>query len=483
LQKTTIGRNFIMNSVLTLSAILFPLITYPYASRVLGPANIGKVTFATSVVTYFGMVAQLGIPAYGIRACAKVRDNKEELSRTAQELLLLNLVMSVLAYAGLFLMIRLVPSIQSERSLYYVMSSLIILNTIGMNWLYQGVEEYSFIAAASAIAKLAALGLMFLTVKSQGDYVVYAALSVLAGSGACLLNLFHARKMISFRHFRTYNIRRHIKPVLVFFAMACATIIYTNLDTLMLGVMTDDAAVGYYNTSVKIKAALVAIVTSLGTVLMPRASYLLEHGSEKEFHRICRLSVTCVLFSSIPLAVFFMTFASPSVLVLSGRKFLPAVPAMIVITPTVPLIGLSNITGLDMLVPMGGEKKVLYSSIAGALTDLLLNALLIPKFGPAGAAAGTLAAEAAVLAVQVIALRQQGIGAMHEMLDGKDAGKVLLATVAALAMTFWIRQTAWNPLLQLPAAAVIFFGSYYAVLLVMRENAALMIRHKLLRRR
>ena len=94
--------NFIMNAILTMSQFIFPLITFPYISRILLPAGTGKVSFATSVISYFALFAQLGIPTYGIRACAKVRDNKKELTRTVQELFIINVVMSLAVYAVFF---------------------------------------------------------------------------------------------------------------------------------------------------------------------------------------------------------------------------------------------------------------------------------------------------------------------------------------------------------------------------------------------
>ena len=90
--NTSLKKNFILNVLLTLSTILFPLITFPYVSRVIGPAGVGKVTFATSIISYFSMFAQLGIPTYGIRAVAKVRDDKEKLTKVVQELLIINTI-------------------------------------------------------------------------------------------------------------------------------------------------------------------------------------------------------------------------------------------------------------------------------------------------------------------------------------------------------------------------------------------------------
>lgn len=163
--------NFITNTVLTISSFIFPLITFPYISRILRPEGIGKVSFAASVVSYFAMFAQLGIPVYGIRACAIVRDDREELSRTVHELFFINLWMSLFSYGILFIGIISVPRLRQEKELFLIISLTIIFNMLGMEWLYKALEKYAYIAGRSIICKLLALGGMFLLVHGPDDYI------------------------------------------------------------------------------------------------------------------------------------------------------------------------------------------------------------------------------------------------------------------------------------------------------------------------
>ena len=142
MKQKSIKLNFVMNMVLTMSSFLFPLITFPYISRILLPEGTGKVSFASSLISYFSMFAQLGIPTYGIRACAKVRDDRQELTRVAQELLIINLVMSSISYVALFAAIAWVPRLQREKPLYVIISLTILLTSIGMEWLYKALEQY-----------------------------------------------------------------------------------------------------------------------------------------------------------------------------------------------------------------------------------------------------------------------------------------------------------------------------------------------------
>lgn len=256
-KQKSLKLNFFMNAILTMSSFIFPLITFPYVSRILLPTGTGKVSFATSLISYFGMFAQLGIPTYGIRACAKVRDDREALTRIAQELLFINLIMSAISYAILIVALLLVPRLQGDRILYVVVSMTIILTSIGMEWLYKALEQYTYITIRSIIFKFIALMAMFLLIHEQKDYVIYGGITIFAASASNILNFINVHKYIYIKPVKSYNLKRHLKPVAVFFAMACATTIYTHLDMIMLGFMKTDADVGYYNAAVKIKSILI----------------------------------------------------------------------------------------------------------------------------------------------------------------------------------------------------------------------------------
>lgn len=405
MKTKSIKLNFIMNFLLTASSILFPLITFPYVSRVLGPTGTGNVTMGTSVVSYFTMVAMLGVPTYGVRACASVRDNKVELSKIVQELLIINIIMMLIAYIAFFITIFCVPSFRIMKTLYLMSSIAIVMNVIGVNWLYQGLEQYSYITFISLVFKVVALVLMFALVHKADDYIWYALITVIGGFGSSIFNFIRLRKLILLKPFQHYDFKRHIRPMFTFFAMTVATTVYTNLDVVMLGLMKSNYDVGLYNAAVKIKLIMVSLVTSLGTVLLPRISYYYEQNQVKEFHNLISKVFSFVLLFAIPCCLYLMVFAKDTILFLSGKEFLEAVPAVIIITPTILLIGLSNITGIQVLVPTGKESLVLRSVVCGAVVDFVLNLMMIPKFGAAGAAFGTLAAELVVLIVQCVYLK------------------------------------------------------------------------------
>lgn len=193
-KQKSVRLNYLMNCILTGSAMIFPLLSYPYVSRILQPEGMGKVAFANSVVAYFAMGAMMGIPTYGIRACARVRDDKEQLSRTVWELFCINAVMTVFVYLIFGACLFLVPRFAQDKALLGLMSISIFFQLLGVEWLFKALEEYTYITVRSLLFKILALVLMFLLVREKDDYIIYGVLTLLAGMGSNVCNAFRMRR-------------------------------------------------------------------------------------------------------------------------------------------------------------------------------------------------------------------------------------------------------------------------------------------------
>ena len=476
--KKSLKVNFIMNTILTMSAFIFPLISFPYVSRILLPEGTGKVSFATSLISYFVMFAQLGIPTYGVRACAKVRDDKRLLSKTAHELLTINLIMTAISYAALAVALIFVPRLREDRLLYIVVSATVFFTSIGMEWLYKALEQYTYITVRSLIFKLIALGGMFLLVRTKEDYILYGGITIFAASASGVLNFIHARRHIDMRPVGGFEFKPHLKAVAVFFAMSCATTIYTNLDTVMLGFMASDETVGYYSAAVRIKNILVSIVTSLGTVLLPRAAYYVEHKKMDEFHTISRKALNFVLVAAVPMMLYFMLFARDGIFLLSGDRYAGAIHPMRLAMPTLVFIGLSNILGIQIMVPMGKELWVLGSICVGAVVDVVANLLLIPPFGAAGAAMANMLAEGAVTLVQFVLLWSQVKGSLAKI----QYWKLVPALGAAVGASVWVAGLGLGSFVSLALSGVLFFAAYGLTLLLLRERLVMEVFGQMLRK-
>ena len=467
-KQPSLRRNFLMNTILRAANVIFPLITILYVSRILLPAGLGRVSFATSFIAYFNMAAQLGIPTYGIRACAKVRDDKEELSRVTLELLLLNLIGTVISYAAITLCLLFIPRVRADKILFIILSLTIILNAIGMEWLYQGLEQYTYITIRSLIFKTVALAAVFLLVKEQKDVLIYAGISIFASSASNILNFLHAQKYVDLhsaivrgrnglsqetvgsvnRAAETVrgdgagiNLRRHLKPVIVLFAMVCAVTVFSGLDEVMLGFIRTDADVGIYHAAVRIKVALVDIITALSVVLLPRASYYVEHERTKDFLRITDKGMRFVLLTGAGLTVYFMLYAGETVLFLFGPEFESSILPMILIMPVVLLTGMTRVMG---------------------------NQILIPGFGPSGAVIGTLAAELIIVLVQLPRVKEEVGGTVRGFLNWRIA----VAIILSIAVSFWIKHLQIGLLWKLIVSCLLFFSVYIGSLLLLKDPLA-----------
>ncbi|MCX4321458.1 MAG: flippase [Lachnospiraceae bacterium] len=476
MKNKSITVNYIMNIVLTMSSFAFSLITFPYATRILQPAGMGKVSFAASLISYFSIFAQFGIPIYGIRECAKIRDDRNELSQTALELFIVNIISSISVSALFIISIFIVPRLQQEKPLYIIMGISLLLNAIGMEWLYKALEEYTYIAIRSIAFKLIACVLLFSVVATESDYVIYGFLTIFAASASNIWNAVNVRKYIHLKFQRKPQLVRHCRSALVFAAMSFSTTIYINLDIVMLGFIKSDSEVGCYDAAVKIKKVLVSAITALGGVLLPRAAFLLKNDKTDSFFRMNSKAVKYVITASVPLMVYFTIFARECIFLLCGSSYERAVFPMQIIMPTVLFIGMSNVTGIQTLVASGKEKTVLLSEIGGAVIDLILNALLIPKHGAAGAAVGTTVAEILVLAIQCFALKD-AVGVLFVNMELK---KVLTATGLALLPT-WLMKFILSGFVLLGCSFALYFILYIAILMAEKDEMAILLRKELKR--
>ena len=464
-----------MNAVVSMSAILYPMITFPYVSRVLGASGNGKIAFANAAAAYFVMFAQLGIPTYGIRACAFQRNNAKELKKTADELLIISLLSALLVYAVFFILVHLVPRFREACPELIVVSSLILFNAIGMEWFFKGLEEYGYITARDLAFKALAILLMVLLVRSPEHYIRYAAIGVVASGGPLFTNFILARRRLwPVGRTRHPDISRHIRQILVFFSMSVAISVYTNMDVVMLGFLASDAEVGFYTASTRMKTLSVSLVTALGGVLLPRLSSYYAEGNTGAFRGMLIKSMKFSLVAGTPIALYLALMADQVLRFLAGSGYAGAVLPMRIISATVLLIAVSNVTGLQILVPTNREKCTAISTVAGALVNVVMNLALIPQYGAVGAVIGTVTAEVTVLFVQCLYLGREISPLLKEMeilkiaAAGFTAGLAVMMIRTANGTTY---ETAWSgSVWNICITGSVFCVVYAGVLLVLKES-------------
>jgi len=391
--------------LVTLSGVLFPLITFPYASRVLGAESIGRVNFASSFVANFLVLAGFGIPIYGIRAIAKVRDDRAALNQTFSELLVINVLASIVAVVAFGFMLLLHPRLQSDPRLFLITGVLILMNPFTFDWLFAGLEQYGAIALRSLIAKLICVALLFIMVRSAQDYLWFAAWSVLLILMSNVINWVMLRSLVTLS-FRGLQFKRHLRPTFVLFVSMVAGSVYLNMNPVLLGLWRSNVEVGFYTVAYKVNFLAVTLLVTLGGVIIPRMSYYVNQRQAVEFNALAQKSVRILLIVALPLAILVGFLAPDLIHIIAGAQFAQGSVALRIIAPTVFFIATSHFLGLQILYPQHREQWVLSAILGAACLCLLANWILLPKFGIVGAAISYLLAESFVVFWEWICARK-----------------------------------------------------------------------------
>ncbi len=456
--------NFTMNLILKISGTVCAAVSYPYAFRMIGEAGMGSVAFSTSVTSFFIMLASIGISTYGIRECAKVRDDAVKLRTTARELLAMQGIMTLAALFLLGCAVLAVPRLRENGLFFLIQGCMLLFHGLDTEWLFAATERYGFLALRSFLMKLLSVLLVMGFVRSPDDALLYCLFAVGPTMLGNLWNIAGARDYLR-GPVESLRPLRHFRVSSVFFLQAVAATIYTSLDSALLGLLQNNASVGAYDAAVKIRTILVFAVTSLGTVLLPRFSYYVGEKKETELHIGLRLSSDFMLLTALPLTVFFLVLGDRCLEILYGSVSGETLWSLRLLTPTLLLIGCSNLLGIQILTPLGKERTVMVSTVIGALVDLIADLLLIPRYGAPGAAFGTLIAEAVVLAVQFAVYRKLKLHAI----DTKNAGMIAFASVAAMTILFFARILELSAIKTVLLGGVGYFGGIYIALLALDE--------------
>lgn len=400
----SVKTNFIFNLVNTVAGLLFPLITFPYASRIMQADGIGLVNFYQSIITYITLLSSIGIPLYSIREIARVREDATLLNRTMVEIFLLHIILTVFGYAIGGILCLTIDEIQTDLSLFFILSLSILFTAIGCEWFYQGIEDFKYITIRSLIIKCIYVVLLFLLVKSKDDLMIYGVLTIFGTVGNNVFNFFRLRKYLDCNLINVHNLHpfKHFVPALKVFVLNLIISLYLNLNPVMLGFMTNVTAVGMFTAASKISHMLLGVFVALQNAVLPKTSNLLQNGEHERFKALTQKVMDFIFLFAFPLSVG-LAILSPSVIsILCGESYRPAARSLSIMSPIIFIIALSGLFGIQMLYPLGKEKIVIWSTSLGAIVNLMLNTILIPFWGYDGASTATLLAELTVTASMVL---------------------------------------------------------------------------------
>lgn len=474
----SIKTNYIFNLINTVSSFIFPVITFPYASRIMLAEGIGLVNFYQSIIQYLSLLTCLGIPMYAIREIAKVRDDPQECSKTTLEILSLHLFLTFLGYLISYILCLSVIKIQANIPLFIILSLTLILTTIGCEWFYQGIEDFKYITIRGLIVKIAAVIVLFTMVKTQEDILWYGGYCVIGVLGGNIFNFIRLRKFIHFTHLKNLHPFKHLKPALHIFLLNLIISLYVNLNSVMLGFLKDSESVGFFTAATRLSQIILGIVSALGTVMLPRLSHLAANNEMDEFNRLAQKAVQFMFAITLPLSIGCFFIAPYIIPIFCGMSYQPAIKTLQIISPAVFFIALSNIIGIQILYPQKQETKVIQSTAIGAITNIVLNFALIPQFSHLGAAISTLCAEITVAS----SLLYSGKNYIPMKFSFKQYGNYIIATLCMLIVLIFMSELKLNMWLHLIGNITIGLLTYIIILTIKKDDLLLQI-YKILRKK
>ena len=404
MSKKGITRNYIYNLAYQILVLILPLITAPYISRTLGAEKIGIYSYTLSISAYFILFGSLGIALYGKREIAYHQKDKKKCSIIFWEVNIFRFITMSIS----LLIFYLVFVNGTQYKMYYQILILELLgNCIDISWFFQGLEEFKKTVARNTIVKIISVICIFIFVKTENDlanyYWIYV-LSIVLGNGSLWLYLHNFIEKIKISEL---NIFRHFKPTISLFIPQIAIEVYTLLDRTMIGnIITDKSEVGFYDQSQKIIKLVLAIITSSGTVMLPRIAQNYIDGEKNKVRIYMEKSVKLVFMLAFPMIFGIIAVANVFVPVFFGEGYDKVAILMSVISPIILLIGLSNVTGTQYLLPIKRQKQFTISVVCGAIINFIMNAILIWQLGAIGASIGTVVAELTVTSVQLYFVRK-----------------------------------------------------------------------------
>lgn len=392
--RNSIKLNTILNSFRMMLTVLVPLVTFPYTSRIFLTEGYGQISFSNSVIQIFTLFASLGIYIYGIREGSKIRNDRKQFSKLAHELFCLNLVSTIIAYAVFFICLFNISSFFNYKKILLINSVAIAFTALGLDWIYGVYEEYRYITIRQVIAQIFIVLVMFLFIHKPEDIYLWVFLTVMASVGVNVFNLFYARKYIDYFncHIDIYSLIRHLYPLFMLFFTQFASMMYSNIDTFLLGVEAEDHNVGLYSAAVKLNSVLITCFVAMTPVFMPR---IVEYINNKsiEYYLFLKKIIRLIVSLGLPIVVGIELLADKLIVFLAGSAFYEAAVTVRFLAPIILITSIVNIFYYNIMVPNGDEKKVFFCTMFSALINLLVSLILIPYFYENGAAIGSLIAE------------------------------------------------------------------------------------------
>ena len=404
----SVKKNYIFNVIYQLLVILFPLITMPYVSRVIGTNGIGIYSYTHSIAHYFVIFSMLGINNYGNRSIAKCRNNNSDLSRTFFEIYSIQFIMTLLSVIFYFIFVV----VNDEYSKIFIVQFIYLFSCFfDINWLYFGLEKFKFTTILNILIKTIIIIFLFLFVKNEDDLIIYTIIMTLSVLVSYLILWVPLRKFISFKMFKTIKINKvfnlHFVSCLKLFIPVIAVSIYKYMDKIMLGIMTNMNNVALYENAEKVVSIPICLITALGTVMLPKIANISKENENYKLDNIIEKTMKFSMFLSFPITFGVAAIGNMFAPIFFGNDFIESGNIIVFLSITNIFISWASVIRMQYLIPTEKDNIYIISVLFGAIFNFTFNYIFIKFIGLYGAILSTIFAEFIVMSIQTFMVRKE----------------------------------------------------------------------------
>lgn len=474
----SLGVNAFLNAFKSGLSVLFPLVTYPYAYRILHAEGIGRVDYATSIVNYFTMIAALGITTYAVREGSKIRERKSDFEVFSNQIFSFNVITTVLTYIFLAVFLVFFSQTQEYGGLITLLSLSIVFTSLGVEWINTIYEDYLYITVRSVVIHVVTLILLFILVRDENDYYFYAFLTVITNGIICLTNLVYCRRYVKLRFTFKINLSRHISPILLLFANSVATTIYVSADTTMLGWTVGEQAVGFYSIASKVYGVVKRMLVAMYSVAISRISFYVGQGDTDNIRRTYTKLLSNLTLVLIPASVGLISISREIIVFMGGQEYFEAIPTLQILS--ISLIGaiFGGAVTYCLNIPLGRERINVMATVLSAIINIGLNIVFIPLLRQNGAAITTAISEFFVFIFCFVSFKNK-----REYIDfpvwRKNIFHSLIGVALIVIITYLVRLITSNPYLVLIFVISFSVLAYFGALLALKNDFVLGLAKKI----
>lgn len=461
--------NAFLNGLRSLLSVVFPLITFPYISRVLSVSGIGKYNFSNSVVSYFLLIAGLGISSYAVREGAKYRNDKHKINSFANEIFTINVCSALIAYICLFFCLIVFTKLHSYFACILIYSIQIGFSVISVDWLFTIYEDFAYITIRSIIFQILSIILLFIFVRHSNDYLNYAAITVFSSVGSNILNFYKAEKEHKIHLVFHFDWKKHMTPILILFAANVANLIYVNSDITLLGLLKNNYIVGIYSISSRIYAIIKSVLSAMLLVTVPRLALLYGNKKIYEYKKLLLKLTNMLVLTTLPAMVGLIMLSKQVILIIAGDHFARSTTSLRILAVAYIFSILAWVLSDCVLIPAKREQKMLYSMLTSAIFNIVFNLVMIRYWSENAAAISTIFSELIMFVVNY----HYSKDIVRDIFTSKD----LLITFVdsfigciVIVIACLVVDTIFSSMIVTVALSILFSVFGYGVILILLRN-------------